>query len=64
VGAVEVESTPGKGSKMSVFIPLTLAILDGMVVGIGDEKYIIPISNIIENFKAKNGKEVKKICRW
>jgi two-component system chemotaxis sensor kinase CheA len=60
-GAVEVESTPGKGSKMSVFIPLTLAILDGMVVGIGDEKYIIPISNIIETLRPKR-EEVKKIA--
>lgn len=52
-GSVELFNNPGKGLKMNVYIPLTLAIMDGMIVGSGSEIYIIPISNIIETLKPK-----------
>jgi len=52
-GMVEVESVRGKGSKFTIRIPLTLAIIQALMVKIGDEKYAIPLSSIkeIENVK-------------
>lgn len=47
-GTVTVESTPGEGSSFILKLPLTLAIIEGMLVQIGKEKFIIPLSNIEE----------------
>ena len=47
-GTVSVESTPGEGSSFILKLPLTLAIIEGMLVQIGNEKFIIPLSNIEE----------------
>lgn len=51
-GTVIVDSTPGKGTAVSVKIPLTLAIIDGMVIQVGNARYIIPTVSIKESFKA------------
>jgi len=48
-GDIEIYNTPGEGTKFIVSLPLTLAILDGMIVGVGGEKYIVPINSIIES---------------
>ena len=45
-GRIEVESTLGDGSLFRIKVPLTLAIIHGMVVRVGRERYIIPVSNI------------------
>jgi len=50
-GTVEIESAEGYGMRVSVRLPLTLAIMDGMSVGIGDEVYILPLSSVIESFQ-------------
>lgn len=50
-GTVIVESTPGAGTTISVKIPLTLAIIDGMVIRVGNARYIIPTASIKESFK-------------
>lgn len=47
-GSVMVQNHPGKGSQFMISLPLTLAILDGMVVRVAGEQYIVPIANIIE----------------
>ena len=41
-GRVEVQSDPGKGTTVILRLPLTLAIVDGMIVRAADERYIIP----------------------
>lgn len=52
-GTVEIESAAGYGMKVSVRLPLTLAIMDGMSVGVGDEVYILPLSSVVESFQVK-----------
>jgi two-component system chemotaxis sensor kinase CheA len=50
-GSVVVKTEVGVGSTFKVVLPLTLAIIDGMVVRIGDEKYIIPLAQVHESIK-------------
>ena len=50
-GAIEIESTPGKGSAIIIRLPLTLAILDGQTVRIGQEIYIVPLVSIVESIQ-------------
>ncbi|WP_085901868.1 chemotaxis protein CheA [Kiloniella majae] len=50
-GRISVQSTPGKGTKFIMSLPLTLAVLDGMVVAIGKEKFIISLTAIIESLR-------------
>lgn len=52
-GTVEIDSAEGYGMKVSVRLPLTLAIMDGMSVGVGDEVYILPLSSVVESFQVK-----------
>lgn len=52
-GRIQVESEKGKGSKFKVNLPLTLAILDGQLVRVGREVYIIPLITIVESLQAK-----------
>ena len=54
-GRVEVTSREGQGSTVSIRLPLTLAILDGMSIAVGDQIYIIPLSFIVESFQPKTG---------
>ena len=52
-GRIQVESESGIGSKFKVNLPLTLAILDGQLVRVGTEVYIIPLITIVESLQAK-----------
>lgn len=50
-GRVEIRSTPGQGSRFLLRLPLTLAIIDGLVVLCGDERFIVPIFSVREMFR-------------
>jgi two-component system chemotaxis sensor kinase CheA len=50
-GSVEIESVSGAGSRISIRLPLTLAILDGLSVKVGDQMFIIPLNHIIESLQ-------------
>jgi two-component system chemotaxis sensor kinase CheA len=54
-GTIEVRSTLGKGSRFVITLPLTLAIVDGQSVSVGDETYIVPLITIIESLQLKAG---------
>ena len=47
-GHVNIESVPGKGTSFFLRLPLTLAMIDGLVVGVGDERYVLPIFSVRE----------------
>ena len=53
-GRIQVKSTLGKGSSFKVHLPLTLAILDGQLVKVGTETYIIPLIAIVESLQIDN----------
>ena len=53
-GSVEVESTPGKGSMFSIRLPLTLAILDGQLIRVGQQVYIFPLVSIVESIESQD----------
>ncbi len=47
-GVIDIRSEPGKGSEVSLRIPLTLAIIDGLLVRVGTGRYVIPLSAVEE----------------
>ncbi len=59
-GSVSIDSTPGKGSKLTLKLPLTLAIIDGMTVRVGEDNYIIPLITVTESIRPKPG-ELQRI---
>ena len=54
-GTVEIDSAEGYGMTVRVRLPLTLAIMDGMSVGVLDEVYILPLNSVVESFQVKPG---------
>ncbi len=54
-GTVDIDSAEGYGMSVKVRLPLTLAIMDGMSVGVGDEVYILPLGSVVESFQVKDG---------
>jgi two-component system chemotaxis sensor kinase CheA len=54
-GKIEIRSIPGKGSVFSIFLPLTLAIIDGLIVSVGGERFILPTLSVRESFRPHPG---------
>jgi two-component system chemotaxis sensor kinase CheA len=50
-GKVQIRTKPGSGTNISIKLPLTLAILDGLTVSIGDEVFVIPVSSVVESLR-------------
>ena len=50
-GKVDFISSRGRGSTMTIRLPLTLAIIDGMIVRVGEHRYILPTVSIVESFR-------------
>ena len=54
-GKVEIESVFGKGTTFTILLPLTLAIIDGLLVAVGEDRYIIPTLSVRESFRLRPG---------
>ena len=50
-GSVSISTVKGEGTVIAIQVPLTLAVLDGMIVSVGGEQYIIPLEFVAEAFK-------------
>ncbi|MBS1145084.1 MAG: CheW-like protein:ATP-binding region, ATPase-like:Signal transducing histidine kinase [Proteobacteria bacterium] len=53
-GAVDVSSIDGEGATFTIRLPLTLAIIDGFLVGVGKAAYVIPLDTVVECIELKN----------
>lgn len=58
-GAIDVESWPGEGSEIALRIPLTLAIIDGLLVRVGGARYVIPLAAVEECLELSIEDDVK-----
>lgn len=52
-GKVEVNSELGRGSTFTIRLPLTLAIIDGMIIGVGEQRYILPLTSIVRSLRPR-----------
>lgn len=52
-GRIVISNNPRRGSRFSLTLPLTLAVLDGMVVAVGDQTFVVPLSHIVESLQPK-----------
>lgn len=50
-GRVEINTRSGEGSTFVISLPLTLAIIEGMLVRVGEERYVIPVFSVLESFR-------------
>jgi len=59
-GAIKLDTNLGEGTTITIMLPLTLAILDGLDIAVGDQKYILPLSSIVESLQPTSDM-IKKI---
>jgi two-component system chemotaxis sensor kinase CheA len=59
-GRVEITSMPGKGTVFTMILPLTLAILEGMIVRLAGQRFVLPLANVVETVQPEPG-QVKPI---
>lgn len=54
-GSIELASAPGQGTRVTVSVPLTLAIVEAMTVAIGDAIYVLPLATVVESLSVQAG---------
>ena len=67
-GSIEVASKPGEGTRVTLRLPLTLAIIDGLLVSIAEASFVLPLANILEcieltqeDIERANGKHIANL---
>ncbi|MBO9623707.1 MAG: chemotaxis protein CheA [Sphingomonas sp.] len=58
-GRVEIQSVPGEGTTFTMILPLTLAILDGMIVRLAGQRFVLPLAHVLETVQPEPG-QVKR----
>jgi len=58
-GRVEIHSVPGEGTTFTMILPLTLAILDGMIVRLAGQRFVLPLAHVLETVQPEPG-QVKR----
>ena len=61
-GSVSISTKKGLGTKFTLKIPLTLAIIEGILVKVGDNSYVLPLSNVVECLKFQTSLPQSKFC--
>ena len=61
-GSVSISTKKGMGTKFTLKIPLTLAIIEGILVKVGDNSYVLPLSNVLECLKFQTSLPESKFC--
>jgi len=54
-GIIAIRSDPGRGTRFRIKLPLTLALLDGQVLRVGDQVYVLPLASIVESVRTIRG---------
>jgi len=62
-GAIDIVSTPGQGSEVSLRIPLTLAIIDGLLVRVAQGRYVVPLAAVEECVELSRAQDVRSTGR-
>jgi len=62
-GAIDITSIPGQGSQVSLRIPLTLAIIDGLLVRVGNGRYVVPLAAVEECVELSHEQDVRSAGR-
>ncbi len=52
-GSIAIRTQPGQGTTFTIRLPLTLAIMDGLMVGLGDDVYVVPLLSVVESFRPR-----------
>lgn len=60
-GRIDIESRAGQGATFTIHLPLTLAIVDGMCVSVGDQTFIVPLVHIVESMQPA-AKDIKTLA--
>jgi two-component system chemotaxis sensor kinase CheA len=60
-GHIDIQSRAGMGTTITIRLPLTLAIVDGMCVSVGSQTFIVPLVNIVESMRAQE-KDIKTLA--
>jgi two-component system chemotaxis sensor kinase CheA len=60
-GSVEIDSEPDQGTKITIRLPLTLAIIEGLLVKVSEETFIVPLDSVVESLdlpsEARSGRD-------
>jgi two-component system chemotaxis sensor kinase CheA len=54
-GNIDLSSSPGEGTTVTVSVPLTLAIIEAMIVAVGDATYVLPLATVVESLSVEPG---------